>query len=100
MQMKLIAAAVLTVGLVGSANPTQQHFDPDAAKSTTSKTAPANSEQSTVYSIREWTLRQSFLPLVYCTVVAVMGSTKPLGAYVPLTREPGSRKNKVKGGTF
>ena len=62
--------------------------------------APANSEQSTVYSIREWTLRQSFLPLVYCTVVAVMGSTKPLGAYVPLPREPGSRKNKVKGGTF
>lgn len=91
MRTKLIALALSVVfAMAGCANTTQQHFDPDTAKSLSSKALPANPDRAVVYLMREWALGQSFLPPVYFAVDGVMVSAMPLGAYVPLSLEPGS----------
>ena len=85
----LLVFLVTSFALIGCANTTQQHFDSDRSKSLASKTVPTNPSRSTVYLMREWALGQGFLPPLFYAVNDVMVSTMPLGAYVPLSLEPG-----------
>jgi hypothetical protein len=51
---------------------------------------PPNPDRATVYLMREWALGRGFLPPLFFAVDGRMVTALPIGAYVPLSLEPGA----------
>lgn len=98
----LLLLSLCFLVLSGCANTTKQYFDIDSPAIHPGKTLAANPDRASVYLMREWALGQGFVPPLFYAVDETMVSTMPVGAYVPLSMEPGvhtfSRFRVVPGG--
>ena len=95
---------IYTFVLCGCANTAAAHFETDATAIRTGKTPATDAGRATVFMMHQSALGQGFLPPLFYAVDERMVATMPIGAYVPLSMEPGghtfTRFRVVPGGFF